>query len=55
MEPGFYPENSFMLAQVYAKLKRPEEAAEWRRKCLAAAALTPEDLRTQEACRRFKL
>lgn len=55
MDPGFYPENQFMLAQVCAKLKRKEEAAEWRLKCLSAAARTPEDVRTQEQCRKFKL
>ena len=84
MQPGFYAENLLMLAKASAKLKRVEEAAEWRRKglyfstthfshmshtpfphisdlislfskCLDAAATSPEDLRSKEECRNFKI
>ena len=40
MQPGFYAENLLMLAKASAKLKRVEEAAEWRRKVFCFSTQT---------------
>ena len=53
MDPGFYPKNLLMLAQAYSKLGKKAEATEYRRRCLAAKALTPEDEETLRQAEKF--
>jgi len=55
IEPGFYPQNKLLLAQVCSKLGRKEEAQKWLDACLASPAKTPEDEETLQAAAKLKL
>ena len=55
IEPGFYPQNQLLLAQVCAKMGRKEEAQKWLASCLASPVKTPEDRETMVAAGKLKL